>query len=170
MSNKDTFISKAKKEIKKRIKDETKSLEQLKTEEEELINALKGYSDFDGELEKFLDESCKDFKVDKEKLPEYFKSNINEVYQNYSQIRKDALDEIIILKKYIEKIKKDSAASQKTLKFYRSQDMDSDFFDECLPLVELIEEKLEIYQKNEELTINIIKKLEEIHKKLEKWE
>lgn len=170
MSKDNNFILKAKKEIKKRIKDETKILEQLRKEYEELINALKGYTDFDKELEKFIDESCSNFNVDKEKLPKYFKSNINEVYQNYSQIRKDALDEIEILKKYIEKIKKDSTTSQKTLKFYRSQDMDSDFYDECLPLIEIIEEKLEIYRKNEDITLDIISKLEQIHKKLEKWE
>lgn len=168
-NNQETFISKAKLEIKQRIKNETKSLEQLKIEEEELINAQKGYSDFYDELEKFITESCKDFKQTEEELPFYFRSNINEVYQNYSQIRKDAVDEIRILKAYINKNKKELASTQRTLKFYQSQYMDSDFYEVCLPLVEIIDEKIVLYEKNEETTLEIIIKLEEIYKKLENW-
>lgn len=163
------FLSKAQKEINQRIKKENKELEKLQVEEKELINAIDGYSNFYNELSKFIDESCSDFEVEKDKLADYFKSNINEVYQNYVQIKQDALDEIQILRKYIEKNKRELNTTKRTLKFYRSQYLDSDFFEECLPLVVLYEDKIKIYENNEKNTLTIIDKLEEIIKILKDW-
>ena len=48
--------------------------------------------------------------------------------------------------------------------------MDSDFFDECLPLVEIYQKKIELYQENGKLTIKTIEKLEKIVEKLKGWE
>ena len=111
-----------------------------------------------------------DFVVAEEDLPKYFRSNINDVYQNYAQIRRDAIDEINTLKKYINHCKKEINSNKRTLKFYRSQYMDSDFFDECLPLVEIYQKKIELYQENGKLTIKTIEKLEKIVEKLKGWE
>ncbi|MDO5825659.1 MAG: hypothetical protein BZ137_02750 [Methanosphaera sp. rholeuAM130] len=163
------FLSNAQKEIKRRIKNENKELETLHVEEKELTDAIKGYSDFSTELKKFLEESSKDFNLDIDELPRYFKSNINEVYRNYVQIRQDALDEIQVMEKYVIKNKRQLKDTERTLKFYRSQYMDSDFFEECLPLVELYEEKIRIYQNNEKNTLVIIEKLKEIIRALKDW-
>lgn len=163
------FISKAKKEIEQRIKTETKALTQLNTEKEELINAVKGYENYHHNLEHFIEDNAKDFNIKTEELPEYFKSNINDVYQNYVQIRLDAIEEKETLQKYIEHCKREANNNQRTLKFYRSQYMDSDFFEECLPLVQLYQEKIDIYNENIKLTEKTIEKLEKIEQKLEKW-
>ncbi|WP_323735676.1 hypothetical protein PXD04_07200 [Methanosphaera sp. ISO3-F5] len=163
------FISKAKKEIEQRIKTETKTLKLLNTEKKELINAIQGYKNYHHELEHFIEDNAKDFKTTPEELPEYFKSNINDVYQSYVQIKQDAKEEIQTLQKYITHCKKETNTNQRTLKFYRSQYMDSDFFDECLPLVQIYQEKIEIYQENITLTEKTIKELEKIEKELEKW-
>ena len=74
-----------------------------------------------------------------------------------------------MLEKYIIKNKRDLNNTQRTLKFYRSQYMDSDFFEECLPLVEIYEEKISIYENNEKNSLLIIEKLKEILKKLKDW-
>lgn len=163
------FLSKAQKEIKQRIKTENKELEKLRLEEDELIHAIEGYTNFYNDLTKFFEESSNDFNIEPDKLHMYFKSNINEVYQNYVQIKRDALDEIDILQKYIQKNKRDLNSTRRTLKFYRSQYMDSDFFDECLPLVELYEQKINIYENNEKNTLIIIEKLNEIIDALKDW-
>ena len=70
---------------------------------------------------------------------------------------------------YIDHCKRESNKNKRTLKFYRSQYLDSDFFEECLPLVQLYQEKIDIYTENINLTEKTIKHLEKIHKKLEKW-
>ncbi|AWX32276.1 hypothetical protein [Methanosphaera sp. BMS] len=163
------FLSKAQKEVQQRIKKENKELETLHVEEKELTDAIEGYSKFYDDLVKFLQESSNDFNIEIEDLPRYFKSNINEVYRNYVQIKQDALDEIQVLEKYIIKNKRDLNNTQRTLKFYRSQYMDSDFFEECLPLVEIYEEKISIYENNEKNSLLIIEKLKEILKKLKDW-
>lgn len=163
------FLSKAQKEVQQRIKKENKELKSLYVEEKELTDAIEGYSKFYDDLTKFLLESSKDFNIEIDEVPRYFKSNINEVYRNYVQIKQDALDEIHILEKYIIKNKRDLNSTKRTLKFYRSQYMDSDFFDECLPLVELYEEKIRIYENNEKNSLLIIEKLKEIIKKLKDW-
>lgn len=163
------FLSKAQKEVQQRIKKENKELKSLYVEEKELTDAIEGYSKFYDDLTNFLLESSKDFNIEIDEVPRYFKSNINEVYRNYVQIKQDALDEIQILEKYIIKNKRDLNSTKRTLKFYRSQYMDSDFFDECLPLVELYEEKIRIYENNEKNSLLIIEKLKEIIKKLKDW-
>lgn len=163
------FISKVKKEIEQKIKTETKTLKQLNTEKEELTNAINGYEKYYHELEHFLEDSAKDFNISQDKLPEYFKGNINDIYQNYVQIRQDAQEEIKTLQKYIEHCKREANNNQRTLKFYRSQYMDSDFFEECLPLVQLYQEKIDTYNENITLTEKTIKQLEKIEQKLEKW-
>ena len=111
-----------------------------------------------------------EFTTAEEDLPKYFKSHINGTYQEYVQIRKDALNEINALLKYIDHCKRQVNTNKRTLKFYRSQYMDSDFFDECLPLVEIYQEKIELYLENINLTEKTIEKLQKIVKKLEKWE
>lgn len=163
------FILKAKKEIELRIKTEKKELSQLNTEKEELINAINGYENYHHELEHFMEDNAKDFHITQDELPSYFKSNINDIYQNYVQIRIDAQDEIKTLQKYVEHCKKEANNNQRTLKFYRSQYLDSDFFDECLPLVQLYQEKIDLYNENITLTEKTIKQLEKIEKKLENW-
>ena len=163
------FLSQAHKEVEQRIKKENKQLETLRVEQKELVDAIEGYSTFHDDLVKFFDESSKDFKVEVDQLPRYFKSNINEVYRNYVQIKHDALDEIRVLEKYIQKNKKQINDTKRTLKFYRSQYMDSDFFDECLPLVELYEDKINIYEDNQKNSLLIIEKLKEIIELLKDW-
>lgn len=163
------FISKAKKEIQRKIKNEQKSLDTLNIEYNELKNAIVGYSNFYDELCNFISESVEDFQVSEEELSDYFRSNINEVHQNYLNIKQDAKDEINVLEKYLEKNKKDLNSTKRTLKFYRSQYLDSDFFDECLPLVELYQEIISKYEENEKNTLIIIEKLNLIIKKLENW-
>ncbi len=172
MSNKaqEEFISKAKKEIQQKIKTENKALDELNNEKKELMTAIQGYENFHHDLRHFFIESMQDFVVAEEDLPKYFRSNINDVYQNYAQIRRDAIDEINTLKKYINHCKKEINSNKRTLKFYRSQYMDSDFFDECLPLVEIYQKKIELYQENGKLTIKTIEKLEKIVEKLKGWE
>lgn len=163
------FIYKAKKEISKKIKDESKILEELSTESVELENAITGYGNYLHELEHFIEDSCEDFKVSVEELPKYFKSNINDVYQSYVQIREDAVNEINTLLKYIEHCNHEINNNKRTLKFYRSQYIDSDFFDECLPLVQIYQDKIGTYTKNITLTEKTIKQLEKIIEKLESW-
>ena len=163
------FLSKAQKEVQQRIKTENKELESLRVEEKELIDAIEGYSTFLNDLTKFLDETSRDFKVEISDLPGYFKSNINEVYRNYVQIRLDALDEIEVLEKYIESNKRKLNDTKRTLKFYRSQYLDSDFFDECLPLVVLYEDKIRIYENNEKNSMLVIEKLNEVITALKNW-
>ncbi len=163
------FISKAKKEITQRIKTETKAVEELNKEKNELEVAIKGYANYYHELEHFFEDNAKDFNITLDELPNYFKSNINDIYQNYVQIKQDALEEITTLTKYINHCKREEKNNQRTLKFYRSQYMDSDFFEECLPLVELYQQKIDLYQENVTLTEKTIKNLEKIVKKLEKW-
>lgn len=165
----ENFLKNVKKEINQKIKTENKVLKELKKEKEELERAIKGYSNFYDELEKFIIESMQDFSQNEEDLPKYFRSNINDVYQNYVQIKQDAKTEIETLTKYINHCKKEEISTQRTLKFYRSQYLDSDFFDECLPLVAIYQEKIDIYQENQELTKNTIKELQKIEKKLERW-
>lgn len=163
------FLSKAKNEIKQRVDTENNALNTLKKEKDELINAIVGYTDYYDTLNKFIIESMQDFTCNEDDLPGYFKSNINEVYQNHVQIRKDALLEVDTLNKYIAHCDKEIKSNQRTLKFYRSQYLDSDFFDECLPLVNLYQEKIDIYNENKENTSKVIEILEKIAKKLEKW-
>ncbi len=163
------FLLKAKQEIRQKIKTENKELEEINNETSELERAIKGYDKFYDDLNNFILESMQDFTVNEEDLPEYFKSNINEIYQNYVQIRKDAIDEIGSLNKYIEKTTRDINSNKRTLKFYRSQYMDSDFFDECMPLVDIYTKKIELYEKNLDLTKKIIKEIEKIADKLEGW-
>ncbi|RAP51880.1 MAG: hypothetical protein BZ133_02160 [Methanosphaera sp. SHI613] len=163
------FLSQAQKEVQKRIKTENKELESLRVEQKELIDAIDGYSNFYNDLCKFFEESSKDFHMEIDELPDYFRSNINEVYRNYVQIKHDALDEIQVLEKYIQSNKRKLNDTKRTLKFYRSQYLDSDFFEECLPLVVLYEDKINIIKNNEENCLVIIEKLKQIIKKLEKW-
>ena len=163
------FISKAKKEIQQKIKTETKVLDDLKNEKNELLSAVEGYENYYQNLNHFIIESMQEFTTAEEDLPKYFKSHINGTYQEYVQIRKDALNEINALLKYIDHCKRQVNTNKRTLKFYRSQYMDSDFFDECLPLVEIYQEKIDLYIENIKLTENTIEKLQKITKKLEKW-
>ncbi len=163
------FISKAKKEILERIKKETKMLDDLKKEKNELINAIDGYENYYQNLSHFIIESMQEFTKTEEDLPKYFKSHINGTYQEYVQIRLDALNEIKALSRYIQHCKREINNNKRTLKFYRSQYLDSDFFDECLPLVEIYQEKIELYEENIKLTENTIEKLQKIAKKLENW-
>ena len=58
------------------------------------MTAIQGYENFHHDLRHFFIESMQDFVVAEEDLPKYFRSNINDVYQNYAQIRRDAIDEI----------------------------------------------------------------------------
>ena len=170
MSNaKEEFISKAKKEIQQKIKTETKAVITLEKEKKELTNAIEGYENYHHNLQHFIIKSMQDFTVNEEDLPKYFKSNINGTYQEYVQIRQDAIKEIASLRKYIEHCKHEAKTNERTLKFYRSQYMDSDFFDECLPLAELYQQKIDLYNVNIILTEKTIEKLEKIVKKLENW-
>ncbi|WP_455645865.1 hypothetical protein [Methanosphaera sp.] len=164
------FLSKVKREIEGKIKTETKEIEKIKEEHEELIRANHGYAEFYHELEHFIMDSMQDFSVTEEDLPKYFKSNINEVYQNYVQIRRDAFEEEETLKKYIDKCKRDVGANKRSLKFYKSQYMDSDFFDECLPLVTIYQDKIDLYEENQKLTLDIIEQLRKIADKLKGWD
>ncbi|RAP47579.1 MAG: hypothetical protein BZ135_02080 [Methanosphaera sp. rholeuAM6] len=172
MSNnaQEEFISNAKKEIKQKIKSETKVLEKLKKEKGELTNAIEGYDIYYHNLERFIIQSMQEFTQNEEDLPKYFKSHINGTYQEYVQIRQEGIKEMESLKKYINHCKREAKTNERTLKFYRSQYMDSDFFDECLPLVDLYQQKIELYNGNIELTVKTIEKLEKIVKKLEKWQ
>ena len=169
MSDQNTFLLKAKEEIKQKIAEETKQLELIKKEQQELQRAKQGYADFYENLVHFFKESMEDFEVTEDELSDYFKENIDEVYQNYVQIRSDAIVEIDALSQYISHIKKQLAANQRTLKFYRSQYIDSDFFDECMPLVALYQDKIDTYNENIALTDDIIHKLGEISDKLVGW-
>ena len=170
MSNaKEEFISKAKKEIQQKIKTETKAVITLEKEKKELTNAIEGYENYHHNLQHFIIKSMQDFTVNEEDLPKYFKSNINGTYQEYVQIRQDAIKEIASLRKYIEYCKREAKTNERTLKFYRSQYMDSDFFDECLPLADLYQKKIDLYNENIILTEKTIEKLEKIVKKLENW-
>lgn len=164
------FISKAKKEIQQKIKTETNALNDIKKEKNELLSAVEGYENYFQNLNRFIIESMQEFTVNEEDLPKYFKSHINETYQEYVKIRKDALNEIDALLKYIKHCKRQVNNNKRSLKFYSSQYVDSDFFDECLPLVEIYQEKIELYLENIKLTENTIEKLQKIIKKLEKWE
>ena len=163
------FISKAKKEIQQRLSTETKVVANLENEKSELLNAIEGYENYYQNLNKFIIKSMQEFTQVEEDLPNYFKSNINGTYQEYVQIRIDALNEIDALTKYIDHCKREANNSRRTLKFYRSQYMDSDFFDECLPLVQIYQQKIDLYMENIKLTETTIEKLQKISKKLEKW-
>lgn len=163
------FISKAKKEIQQRIDTETEAVTKLENEKNELLNAIEGYENYYQNLNKFIIKSMQEFTQVEEDLPNYFKSHINGTYQEYVQIRKDAINEIDALSKYINHCKREANNTKRTLKFYRSQYMDSDFFDECLPLVEIYQKKIDLYMENIKLTENTIEKLQKIIKKLEKW-
>lgn len=163
------FLSKIKEEISQKIKTENENIKKLSDENNELSQSKEGYINFYNELNNFVINSMQDFTLNEEDLPSYFKSNINEVYQNYSQIRLDAIEEIERLQDYINYCKKELTTNQRSLKFYRSQYFDSDFFDECLPLVNIYQEKIDLYEKNIELTSKIIVSLEKIADKLKNW-
>lgn len=163
------FLSKIKEEISQKIKTENENIKKLSDENNELSQSKEGYINFYNELENFVINSMQDFTLNEEDLPSYFKSNINEVYQNYSQIRLDAIEEIERLQEYITYCKKELTTNQRSLKFYRSQYFDSDFFDECLPLVNIYQEKIDLYENNIELTSQIIVSLEKIADKLKNW-
>lgn len=163
------FISKAKKEIQQRLSTETKAVNNLENEKNELLNAIEGYENYYQNLNSFIIKSMREFTQLEEDLPKYFRSNINGTYQEYVQIRKDAINEMDALSNYIKHCKRERNNNKRTLKFYRSQYMDSDFFDECLPLVEIYQKKIDLYTENIKLTENTIEKLQKISKKLEKW-
>ncbi len=163
------FIFKAKKEIQQKIKTETKALEDLNKEKQELINAIDGYENYFQNLKHFIIDNMQNFMTNEEDLPSYFKSHINGTYQEYAQIRVDALNEIDALLKYIDHCKREVNNNKRKLKFYRSQYMDSDFFEECLPLVEIYQKKIDLFSENIKLTENTIEKLQKIAKKLENW-
>lgn len=163
------FLSKIKEEISQKIKTENKNINELSDENKELSQSKEGYINFYNELKNFIINSMQDFTLNEEDLPLYFKSNISEVYQNYSQIRLDAINEIELLQEYTEHCKKELTANQRSLKFYRSQYFDSDSFDECLPLVNIYQEKIDLYEKNIRLTSEIIVSLEKIVDKLKNW-
>lgn len=163
------FISKAKKEIQQKIKTENDLLSKIRKEEEELTNAIDGYNTYYHNLERFIIQSMQDFTVNEEDLPKYFRSHINDTYQEYVHIRQDALKEVETLNKYIVHCKRERNNNERSLKFYRSQYMDSDFFDECLPLVDIYQQKIDTYNKNIELTEKTIENLEKIIKKLDNW-
>lgn len=111
-----------------------------------------------------------DFSVSEEDLPKYFRSNINEVYQNYVQIRKDAYDEEDELTQYINHCIREVNKNKRSLKFYKSQDEDSEFYQDCLPLINIYEKKIELYTDNQQMTREIIEKLRKIADKLKNWE
>lgn len=163
------FFSRAKQEVQQKINTETKVLGELNKEKEELNTAINGYDNYYHELKHFIIESMQDFTCIEEDLPKYFKSNINEVYQNYAQIRLDAIEEAETLNKYIKHCEKQIKNNERTLKFYSSQYTDSDFYEECIPLVDLFKEKIDLYKQNIELTEQTIEKLEKIIEKLENW-
>lgn len=163
------FVSNIKKEIQQKIKTENKNIKALNDENMELTRSIEGYSNFYHEVEHFFTESMDDFNVKQDELPDYFKSNINEVYQNYSQIRLDAIDEKNHLNEYILHCKKEIQTNQRSLKFYKSQYSDSDIFSECLPLVDVYEKKIELYEKNIQKTNDIISTLDEIINILSNW-
>lgn len=165
----ETFLLKAKKEIEQKIKTQTQQLDKIRKEHEELSRSKMGYEEFYNNLNKFISESVDDFHVTENDLPQYFKANIGSTYENYVQIRVDALNEIDALKKYIIHCKHEISSNKRTLKFYRSQYLDSDFFSECLPLVVLYQDKIDTYEENIKLTENIIEKLNEISDKLVGW-
>lgn len=163
------FVSKIKREIKDKINTEKKQITDINNEHDELVKAKEGYDNFLEELKKFIIENMQDFQVTEEDLPKYFKSNINEVFENYSQIRTDALYEIEKLNNFIFYCNNEVSANKKSLKFYRSQYFDSDLFEECLPLVEIYEKKIMLYEENIELTNDVIRSLEKIENKLKNW-
>ena len=172
MSNKaqEEFISKAKKEIDHKMDMENKQIDKLKSNNDKIIKAIKGYSDFYNELNIFLNESKDDFGIEESEIPEYFKSNINEVYQNYANIKLDALDEISNQEHYIQSLKQGVKKAKKSLKFYESQDKESDFYEICHPLIELYHIEIDLFNQNEESSLKMINELEKISKKLDKWE
>lgn len=163
------FMSKAKKEIQQKIKTENKALNKLQIEKQELNNAIEGYKNYYKNLKTFIIHSMQDFTTTEEDLPKYFKSNISGTYQEYVAIREDAINEIDALNKYINHCKREGKNNQRTYKFYRSQYMDSDFFNECLPLVEIYQQKIDLYEENIKLTEKTIDELKKIIKKLENW-
>lgn len=169
MSDENTFQMRAIKEIEQKIKDERLQLEKIQKESDELSRAEKGYAEFYEQLNNFFIESMQDFQVNEDNLPIYFKENIGEVYENYVQIRVDAITESENLEKYVEHCRHEILSNKRTLKFYRSQYMDSDFFKECLPLVEIYEKKINMYKENIETTDVIIKCLGKISDKLVGW-
>jgi hypothetical protein len=163
------FISNAKKEVQQRINTENKAIIELNKEKTELIEAIRGYDAYNKELKRLFIECMQNFTVTEEDLPKYFKSNISESYENYVQIRLDAIEEINTLKKYISHCKREINNNKRKLKFYKSQYLDSDFFEECLPLVELYQQKIDLYKENIQLTEKTIEQLLKIVKKLKNW-
>ena len=163
-------FSNLKKEIDYKIKMENRQIDKLKSNDDKNIRAIKGYSDFYNELTIFLNESRDDFGIEEAEIPEYFKSNINEVYQNYANIKLDALDEISNQEHYIQSLKQGIKKAKRSLKFYESQDRESDFYEICHPLIEVYNMEIELFNKNEESSLKMINELEKISKKLDKWE
>ena len=62
------FISKAKKEIQQRIKTETKELDNLKKEKNELLSAVEGYENYFQNLNHFIIQSMQEFTTNEEDL------------------------------------------------------------------------------------------------------
>ena len=163
-------LSNLKKEINQKMTTVNKQISKLDSNNNKIIKAIKGYSDFYNELSAFLNESKIDFGIEEDELPKYFKSNINEVYENYAHIKLDALDEISNQEHYIQSLKRGLKKSEKSLKFYESQDKESDFYEICQPLIELYKTEIELLNQNEENSLKMINELEKISKKLDKWE
>jgi hypothetical protein len=162
-------FTKAQKEIEGKIRQETKSFEEEQGEQEELIKAKEGYQNFYENLCSFITESMVDFTVNEEELGSYFKSNINSVYQNYINIRKDAVSEIERLQKYSAEKKRYKSTKKRSLKFYKSQDLDSDFFSNCMPLIEIYQKEVDLIIENIAITQQILDLLKKIEEKLESW-
>ena len=163
-------LSNLKKEINQKMTTVNKQISKLDSNNNKIIKAIKGYSDFYNELSAFLNESKTDFGIEEDELPKYFKSNINEVYENYAHIKLDALDEISNQEHYIQSLKRGLKKSEKSLKFYESQDKESDFYEICHPLIELYHIEIDLFNQNEESSLKMINELEKISKKLDKWE
>jgi len=169
MSSENMFQSKVEKEIKQRIRKVNKELDELRIEEEELTRAYDGYTRFYDDLCLFISKNMENFSLSEDELPYYFRSNINTVYYEYVQIRVDAIEEVEIIEKYIEKNRKNKSSTLRTLKFFKSQYMDSDFYETCNPLIKLYEKQLCIYDKNEEYCVKIIDVLSKVIEKLAQW-
>lgn len=163
------FLTNVQKEIKQKVKTENKTLDKIKNETEELKTAIKGYTNFLNELEHFIIESMQDFTLAEEDLPSYFKSNINEVYRNYVQIKEDAIKEIEKLNQYITHCKREIKNNQRSLKIYKSQFNESELYEECIPLIDVYQEIISVYEENIKLTTKTIEILQKLVKKLEKW-